>query len=745
MYSPPLLVNLRNLFTMAQVTTRDRDIITKSFRLLTRGIPPSEVLDILDWDKYFNVFSSATGDNRFVNPVPQWSPATDPRYGRLMVTPEGGFGSMYKEIYDNNATLLTITPGVAQFAGLLSFITNMFSPAAAIIANKGRAPSLSFYMGQAIGSIAFWPMQLLSISTQFLAFLADSPKHQFWTVKPAVGAYTMVATGVLNDFMVKLGYIDPILPKMNQQQTDPLYGLKPDYDNSKAVSSLSTLFPDCVNQDGTIDLMRLVNKGVRKHRVMLERLASMDNDTSINSPQQKLERAKQILQEVTFDRSVTAGRPSQEYIEKEMSTVGKYRGDNEPNYVEEDSAYLNRGAYQDIDPARNKQYGIANLELEQPPTGPDGQPTSTMQPMGTGGSYGTSAPPVNPNERPQRPSPATPSVTANPSVNNGDQFYYEDNPNDRTWMGDIYDLVKTAVSGGMDGITFRVEGNGGATRDSFSNSTGQSPMAEKFNSIVRTTNDFTFDVAKGQTGLAIVDGLINIVKDAAMGALSGSVIGNIPLAVANNSYVKIPDHWTESSCNLHTETYTIKSVCNYAHPYEQIVKIWVLISLLLPLVAGNTSGGGTHTSPFYVKAFCKSRGIIRTGLVTQLDLTLGEGDAGWTRDRKPLNMTASLQITDLEPLVTLPIDRSISILDLTNPNAVVSRILSDDSAFNNFASRITGMDYLDTILRWSRLNRQLTGVVTDIKTSIRSDNIAAKINDSIVADLLRLATRPLAR
>ncbi|WP_228493068.1 hypothetical protein, partial [Pseudomonas aeruginosa] len=81
-------------------------------------------------------------------------------------------------------------------------------------------------------------------------------------------------------------------------------------------------------------------------------------------------------------------------------------------------------------------------------------------------------------------------------------------------------------------------------------------MAEKFNSIVRTTNDFTFDVAKGQTGLAIVDGLINIVKDAAMGALSGSVIGNIPLAVANNSYVKIPDHWTESSCNLHTETYT---------------------------------------------------------------------------------------------------------------------------------------------------------------------------------------------
>lgn len=729
---------------MAQVTTRDRDIITKSFRMLTRGIAPSQVLDILDWDKYFNVFSSATGDNRYINPIAQWSPATDPRYGRLLQTPEGGFGPMYKEMYEDNVTLLTLTPGVAQFAGLLTFITNMFSPASAIIANKGRAPSLAFYMGQGITSTAFWPMQLLSISTQFLAFLMDSPRHNFFTVKPAMGAYTMAATGVLNDLMVKLGYIDPLLPKRAQEQNDPLYGLKPDYDNSKAVADLSLLMPDVVNSDGTIDLMRLVQKGTRKHRIMMKRLAEMDNDASLGTTDQKLARAKQIIEELTFDVNTMAGSPSQEYVEKEMGTVGKYRDDTEGNYIEQDSAYLSQSAYENVN---NAEQGLAGVGSS---VGADGRSfesvrADAMQSMGTAGSYGATPPLVNPNERAQRASTATPSVDANPNVNNGDQLYYEDNPNNRSWPGDVFDLVSTAIAGGMDALTFRVEGGGGSVNDSFSNQHTQSPMAEKFNQVTRMANDFRFDVQGGNTGIGLVDGLLTTLKEGAIGALSGTVIGNIPLALANNAYVKIPDHWSESSSNLHKESYTMHFRCNYAHPYEQIMKIWVPFSLLLTMVAGFSSGASTSTTPFYVKAFCKSRQVIRTGLIGQMDFAFGQGDGGWTKDRKPLNLTVSITIDDLEPLVTVPIDRSISVLDLTNPAAVANRILSDDTAYNNWLSRVTGMDYLDTVLRYARLNRQLTQAELGIKQSVRADNIAAKISDSIIGDLLRITQKPIAR
>jgi len=723
---------------MAQVTTRDRDIITKSFRMLTRGIAPSELLEKLDWDRYFNVFSSATGDNRYINPVTQFSPSTDPRYGRFMVTREGGMGSLYKEMYEDNVTLLTLTAGVPQFAGLLSFITNMFSPTAAIIANKGRAPSLAFYMGQAAGSIAFWPMQAVSVGVQFLAFLMDSPKNNFYTVKPAMGAYIMAATGVLNDLTVKLGYTDPVLPKRAQEQSDPLYGLKPDYDNSNAVAGLSVLMPDSINADGTIDLMRLVMKGTRKHRVLLKKLAQLDNE-QLNTPDEKLERARQLMEEVSFGTDVMSGAPSQEYIEQEMGTVGRVRGENEGNYTEQDSAYINEAAYNSI---TNASAGVTSIGENASAGGAES--AAAMQGMGTAGNYGAT-PPLNPNERSGRPGTATPDPSARVSVADGQQSYYDDRPNDRSWAGDITDLLNTAFYGGMDAITFRVEGGGGAVTDSFSSQHGPSPMAEKFNAVVSQVNDFKFDVAGGATGIGIIDGVVNMIKEAGIGALSGTVIGNIPLAMANNSYVKIPDHWTGSSSNLHTESYEMNFQCNYAHPYEQIMKIWIPFSLILPLVAPFTAGGSSYTSPFMVKAFCQGRSIIRTGMVTGARFIFGEGEKGYTKDRKPLNLKIILDIADLEPLVSVPIDRSMSLLDLTNPAAVAQRIFTDDSAYNNYLMRLTGVSYLDTVMRYSRINRQLTGLVLDMKTSMRADNFASKLSDSIVGDLGRIFTKPIAR
>lgn len=725
---------------MARISTRDRDIVTKSFRMLTRGIPPSQLLEKLDWDRYFNVFSSATGDNRYLNPIAQFSPHTDPRYGRLMVTEEGGMGSMWKEMYEDNVTLLTLTAGVPQFAGLLSFITNMFSPTAAIMANKGRAPGLAFYMGQAAGSIAFWPMQLLSVSVQFLAFLMDSPKNNFYTVKPAMGAYTMAATGVLNDLMVKLGYIDPILPKRAQEQQDPLYGLKPDFDNSRSIAGLSLLFPDCINKDGTIDLMRLIMKGTRKHRMMLKKLATLDQE-AVSTPDEKLARGKQLMEEVQFGQDVMGGRPSQEYVEAEMGTVGKVRGEQEGSFIEQDSAYINQAAYANI---TNAEAGVANFDVANAGQTAPANPANPMQSMGTSGSYGAGTPPINPNERAGRPGMAT-SPNGEAVIPDSGQAYYEDNPNDRTWAGDVLDLVQTAIYGGMDAITFRVETSTGSVSDSFANQSGPSPMAEKFNSLVSQANDFKFDVAGGATGIGIIDSVVNVLKEGAIGALSGSVIGNIPLALVNNSYVKIPDHATGSTSQLHTESYEMNFHCNYAHPYEQIVKIWIPFALILPFVAPFSAGGSTYTAPFYVKAFCQSRQIIRTGLVSSARFIFGEGDGGWTKDRKPLNMKVILDIQDMEPLVSVPIDRSMSLLDLTNPAAVAQRIFTDDTAYNNYLSRLTGVSYLDTVLKYARINRQLTNVVLDMKQSIRADNIASKMSDSVLGDFARLFVKPMTR
>lgn len=711
-----------------QVSARDKDIISKSFRMMCHGAPPSDLLEKLDWDKYFNVFSSAIGDNRHLNPLPQFSPATDPRYGRFLKTREGGMGTMYKEMYDDNATTLTLVAGVPQFAGLLSFLTNMFDPEAAIMANKGRMPSAAFYLGQAAGSIAFWPMQVFSISMQFLQFLSEAPKNSFYTVKPAMGSYIMAANGVLNDFMVKLGYINPVLPKTNLEQTDPLHGLKPNYDNSNVIQGLDKLFPDCINDDGTIDLMRLVMRGTRKYRYLINKLAEVDNET-IRTADEKHERLKKLVEETQFNGTVISGNPSSEYVEREMNTVGQYR-ENEGSFTETESSYLNAKAAED---PNNSSIGATTTGTE------DGQTTSLQAMINkiSNQSYG-----ANPNENGIKPQPASPSASEQAAA--GTDGYYRDDVDNRSWLGNIGDLIQTALYGGLDAVTFRVEA-GGAVTDTFSSSMTKSPLADKFNSMVKATNDFKFDLAGGQTGIGIIDSVIQRVTDFGQGALAGTVLGNIPLALANNAYIKVPDHWESSSVNLHRETFVITSRCNYAHPYEQITKIWILMALVLPLVAGFSAGGSAYTSPFMIRAFSKSKTFIRTGMVESARFTLGEGDRGWTRDRKPLNLRIELDLVDLDPMVTVPIKRGMTLLDMTNPAAAIKRMMSDDTGYNNYLARLTGMDYLDTVLKYSRLNRMLTTASLDMKQSFRASNIASKVTDSLISDVARIFIKPIAR
>lgn len=695
--------------------------------MLTGGVPPGTVLEKFSWSNEFNVFSSATGDNRYFNTLAQYSPSTDPRNGRLMKSREGSMGTIYKDVFENNVTLLTLTPGVAQFAGLLPFISNMFDAEAAIMANKGRMPSSFFYITETIASFAFWPMHLISISSSFIDFLMNNPKNTFYTIKPAMPLYIGAATGILNDISAKLGFIQPVLQKTNQEQTDPLHGIVPNYDPSNAIASLSEVMPDVINRDGTIDLLRLMTRGGRKHRHMINKLAELDNSFPGGSVEDKVKAQRKIIENTHIDERVNSGENSVVYSREYMDTVGRMRGADEGNYPETDSAYTSVVA--GTRPQNDQQFVSSLGTVKDAETGKtQNQARAEQTNMSTANTT----------------DPTKAIGNGDIGVLNGGSFNYNDNPDERSWAGNIVDVLKTGFNGSLDAITLRIESTGSVT-DSFSNTATASPMADKFNSIVKQVNDFKFDVSGGATGFSIIDKVISTIGEGIQGALSGTVIGNIPLALANNAYIKIPDHWESSSVNLHRESYAFTSVCTYAHPYEQMMKIWTIFSMMLPLVAGLSAGASAHTSPLLVKAFCKSRSIIRTGMVENMRFTFGEGEAGWTRDRKPLNLRVEFDIVDLDPLVSLPINRRTSITDFSNPSRLASHILNDDTQYSDYLTRLTGLDYLDTILRYSRLSRMLTTAKNDLAYSISAENLGNKLNDSIVGQLGQLMTKQMAR
>jgi hypothetical protein len=146
-----------------------------------------------------------------------------------------------------------------------------------------------------------------------------------------------------------------------------------------------------------------------------------------------------------------------------------------------------------------------------------------------------------------------------------------------------------------------------------------------------------------------------------------------------------------------------------------------------------------------VKSFAQGRQFIRIGMVESMRFTFGEGELGWTKDRKPLNMRVELEIVDLDPVISLPVNRSLSLLDFTNPAAAVKRMFSDDTQYNDYLSRLTGLSYLDTILRFNRLGRILTSAKRDLAYSISAENMAGKLSSSIIGDIGKVFTKQIAR
>lgn len=726
---------------------KDINIVSRSFRIMSDGLKdPEQVLLRSDYDLYTSFFSTAIGDNRFVNPLPGFGLNTDPHPKPIMENRLGNQGRYYKRIHNDNALSVTLTAGVAEFTGMITFILNMFDYSAAVMANKGRAPSWAYYIGQAAGAIAFWPAQIVATSFNFFEFLTQTPKNKWYYCKPTQGQFFVAAQGIFNDLMVAAGYALTVLPndRTNQGNTKRgdrdfgaggMNGYMSDSQAAKANASyMHSMFPDAINKDGTIDILKVSTRGVRKFRYFMKKIKDLDDQFGIRTVDQKDKAIEGILDNLIKDSGFinanggyAAGTSTRDYLMQELKTVGASRGLDEINYPEVASAYTSRDAGVNIRPSVEST-GVDN-------TG-NSQVTDIMSKLGQYNqeSYGVNN---NPGQ-----------TTATPPDLNGtvpNTFTEVTDIDEDTWLGQVGQLLMDGFYGGLDGVTFRTEGTG-TVSDSFGSSTTQSSIASTFNNTVQAVQDFKFNMSGGQTGIGLIDSFVGTIKDAVTGLAAGSVIGNVPLALLGNSKVDIPEHWADSTTNLHSENFSFYFEAPYGHPYSIATNVFLPLSLIMPYVVPFSTGGSTYTSPFLVKVFSRGKSIIRTGIVQNASFTFGNGPLGWTTDMKPRNVRVDLTIADLDKVMSVPITRVTNPLDLLNIAKQSSRYLGDIGKYNDWVNRVAGVDYLDTVLRYNDLNKRMTRFTNDIEQMFKPATIAGHVNDSIIGDISRIFTgRPLNR
>lgn len=733
---------------------KDSNIVSRSFRIMSDGIKDAEqVLIRSDYDLYTSFFSTAVGDNKFVNPLPGFGANTDPHPKPIMENRLGNQGRYYKRMLNDNATSVTLTAGVPEFTGMITFILNMFDYNASVLANKGRAPSWAFYIGQAAGAIAFWPAQIVATSFNFFEFLTNTPKNKWYYCKPTQGQFFVAAQGIFNDLMVAAGYALTVLPSDRTDQGNTkrgdrdfqaggINGYKSDTAAAKAnISYLNSMFPDAINSDGTIDILKISTRGVRKFRYFMKKVKDLDDRFGIKTLDQKDKAIEGILDGLMKDSGFvnanggyTAGTSTRDYLMKELKTVGASRGLDEINYPEVASAYTSRDAGVNIIPESEASRSAGTGGATQNGV----TDIAGMLSRYNDESYGVTDNPTNAGTASQTPPPDLSGTVPG-------SFTDVKDIDEDTWLGQIGELLMDGFYGGLDAVTFRTEGTGSVS-DSFGSQTTQASIASSFNNTVNAVQDFKFNMAGGQTGIGLIDSFVGTIKDAVTGLAAGSVIGNVPLALLGNSKVDITEHWVDSTTNLHSENFSFYFEAPYAHPYSIATNVFLPLALILPYVVPFATGGSTYTAPFLVKAFSRGKSIIRTGIVQNASFTFGNGPLGWTTDMKPRNVRVDLTIADLDKVMSVPISRVTNPLDLLNVAKQSSRYLGDTGKYNDWINRVAGVDYLDTVLRYNELNKRMTRFTNDVEQMFAPATIASYVSDSIVGDVARIFTnRPLNR
>lgn len=740
-----------------RIPYKDSNIVSRSFRLMSDGIKdPDKVLINSDYDLYTSYFSTAIGDNKFVNPLPGFGRNTDPHPKPIMENRMGNMGRYYKRIHNDNALSVTLTAGVPEFTGMITFILNMFDYSAAVMANKGRAPSWAFYIAQGAASIAFWPAQIVATSFNFFEYLTGTPKNKWYYCKPTMGQYFIAAQGIFNDLMVAAGYSLTVLPNGRQDQGNTKKGDR-DFNGGgdkgfvsdtraakNNASYLNSLFPDAINDDGTIDILKVSTRGVRKFRYFMKRIKELDDNAGITTGQQKDQAIRRIADNLMKDAGFVngnsgyaAGISSRDYLMKELKTVGASRGMDEISYPEVASAYTDKDAGVNIKPESAAKATGAATGTSNPMNDLQNKLASYDQE-----SYGVNNNADGTGTAPQGAGQQTPDLQG--SVPGS--FDQVSDVSESGWLTQVGTLLMDGFYGGLDGVTFRMEGGASSVTDSFSNQTTPSAIQSTFNNTVQAVQDFKFNMQGGATGVEFIDEFVGTIKDAVTGLAAGSVIGNVPLALLGNSKVDIPEHWSDSQTNLHREQFSFYFEAPYGHPYSIATNVFLPISLLLPFVVPFSTGGATYTSPFILKCFSRGKSIIRTGIVENATFEFGVGPLGWTTDMKPRNCRVSLQVADLDKVMSVPITRVSNPLDLLNIAAQSSRYLGDIGKYNDWVNRVAGIDYLDTILRYNDLNRRLTRFTRDTEQMFKPATVAGVLNDSIVGDIGRIFSgRPLNR
>jgi len=235
------------------------------------------------------------GGNFAINPLPQFSRFTDPRAPGVnakslqdQTARSGkGMGPYYSEAFDDNAQIIYMRMGQAQFNSLTTFFTGFYSADAGLLARTGRSTGVMYSLGRATGfivGILSWKLLAVSLIGTAARYFMQKPASKFYYSKPAMPLYWTTVNTIINQIAVNSGVV-PRIGGADQASMNEGYTFSPEM-----LKKISRQMPDIFRESGGINAYAVANRAQRMARTRSLAINQAMNEISDETLAAKIQR-----------------------------------------------------------------------------------------------------------------------------------------------------------------------------------------------------------------------------------------------------------------------------------------------------------------------------------------------------------------------------------------------------------------------------------------------------------------------
>lgn len=589
----------------------------------------------------FKYSDTTLGGNIAINPLPQFTETADiPVKGLVEFTDSSGMGRFYSENVDDNKRLITVRAGVAQFTGAGEFFTGFYNADMSYLARTGRSrgivTDIIYKMAVGVGFILpliNLPLFVLNMVGNGINYLTMTPRHKYYYLKPAMPAYWMTVTTIVNIIAANKGMVPRFFSSEMGQKLNGTYNFS-SQDNELIRKLLGN---DMIFEKGGINVHAM---STRAQRIARRAYAAMED--KLNAYLQD-----EVVGVDTYAKAYAALEKIYDGEDRlNISTNSNISEMNNGTPVSGFAAYLTKWF--------NSDYGKS---LVSESTDPDGVSSAAAE---TG-----------------------------PVTDPSKSGYNQDS------ISGIWNYMKAEWDDGASFVTFRVDAEGSA-QESFTNQVGESSLAVTINGKAGEARSTRFSLSDGQIGgknnplQLLSDAVTGGVSAVVSGLATGMGLSGLGV-LAGNAFVDIPKHWQSSIAQLPRMNYTLTLTSPYNNMFSQMFNIYVPLSMILALALPQSTGAYSYTSPRLCELYDRGRAQSRLCMVDSLSITRGVHNLPFDRSGNAMGIDIAISFIDMSSIMHAPITE-----DWGFTNGFDS-LFDMDSAFSDYMAVLSALSLHENV------------------------------------------------